>query len=297
MFNKIIAGVVALGVMAPAVAFAQTPTTTSANVQAILAQIQALETQIAALRAQHKALMEQQSTALQTLVQTMKEGSTGDQVAVLQALLALDPSIYPEGTVSGYFGRLTAEAVKRYQRKHGIDSLGVVGPKTLKKLNEDLDDDDDDDDDHDDRGKGKGKEKVVICHKGQTLTVAKPAAVGHIRHGDKRGACEGGGTATTTPPTADTVAPVISNSLVSSITANGANVSWITNENANGKVYYATTSPAFGSSMTASHATYMTGHSLLLTGLTASTTYYYALESKDAAGNTATTSTASFNTL
>jgi hypothetical protein len=34
-----------------------------------------------------------------------------------------------------------------------------------------------------------GKNKVVICHKGKTLKIPVPALKGHLRHGDKTGAC------------------------------------------------------------------------------------------------------------
>lgn len=43
-------------------------------------------------------------------------------------------------------------------------------------------------------GKGPGKAKVVLCHKGKTITAGGPAAKGHQKHGDTLGAC-----ATTTP--------------------------------------------------------------------------------------------------
>lgn len=43
--------------------------------------------------------------------------------------------------------------------------------------------------------KSEGQDKVTICHKGQTMTVAKPALKGHLRHGDAEGPCE-----TTSPP-------------------------------------------------------------------------------------------------
>ncbi|MDQ2655750.1 MAG: hypothetical protein M3Z20_22200 [Chloroflexota bacterium] len=39
------------------------------------------------------------------------------------------------------------------------------------------------------KGKGRGKEKVTICHKGQTITVARPAVDAHLAHGDTEGAC------------------------------------------------------------------------------------------------------------
>jgi peptidoglycan hydrolase-like protein with peptidoglycan-binding domain len=244
--------------------------------------------------AQYKLLAEQQNMAFITLLQTLKEGSTGDQVMILQALLALDPSIYPEGRISGYFGRLTAQAVKRFQRKHGIEQLGSVGPKTLKKLNELLREQDNDDRHDEDNDRGKGQEKVIICHKpaengGQTKTVSKSSLFAHLKHGDTRGACSAHGT--------DTTAPIISNITLSQVATTTATIGWMTNEHATGKVYYGVSTPVnFSTFVTLSTTTLSMGHWFTLTGLTASTTYYYALESKDTANNTATTSTAGFTT-
>jgi hypothetical protein len=53
------------------------------------------------------------------------------------------------------------------------------------------------------QGKGNGK-KVTICHQGQTISVAKPALKGHLKHGDTMGACPGQDTpgAETPGPTA-----------------------------------------------------------------------------------------------
>jgi hypothetical protein len=39
-------------------------------------------------------------------------------------------------------------------------------------------------------GKGKGREKVTLCHKGHTITVARPAVRAHLRHGDTLGSCQ-----------------------------------------------------------------------------------------------------------
>jgi len=52
----------------------------------------------------------------------------------LQEYLALDTEIYPRGLVTGYYGPLTAAAVRKFQRQHGIDQVGVVGPITRGKL-------------------------------------------------------------------------------------------------------------------------------------------------------------------
>ena len=69
-------------------------------------------------------------------------GAKNDDVTRLQLLLAQDKSLYPEGLVTGYFGRLTQNAVRAFQLKYGViksasdQGNGRVGPKTRAKLNE-----------------------------------------------------------------------------------------------------------------------------------------------------------------
>ncbi len=65
----------------------------------------------------------------------LEKGARNKQVEALQKFLAKDKQIYPEGLVTGYFGGLTEAAVKRFQAKYSIETLGVVGPKTRAKLN------------------------------------------------------------------------------------------------------------------------------------------------------------------
>lgn len=68
-------------------------------------------------------------------------GVSGEDVRLLQEFLARDPTFYPEGLVTGFFGPLTDQAVGRLQVRYGIllqgdPVLGAVGPKTRAKLNE-----------------------------------------------------------------------------------------------------------------------------------------------------------------
>ena len=69
-------------------------------------------------------------------------GMQSSDVYKLQQLLATDKDVYPDGTVSGYFGQKTREAVQRFQIKYGVVSsdtdtgYGLVGPKTRAKLQE-----------------------------------------------------------------------------------------------------------------------------------------------------------------
>jgi hypothetical protein len=92
----------------------------------------------------------------------------------------------------------------------------------------------------------------------------------------------------------DSVSPVISSITVSSITASGATITWTTNESADTQVVYGTTS-AYGSTTTLD-STLVTSHSVVLTGLSSSTLYNFAVRSKDASANLAVSSNVSFTT-
>lgn len=72
----------------------------------------------------------------------LKIGSSGADVTRLQQFLSLDPSVYPEKSVTGYYGALTEAAVKRFQCKNKIvcdgdansTGYGVTGPRTAAIL-------------------------------------------------------------------------------------------------------------------------------------------------------------------
>ncbi len=91
----------------------------------------------------------------------------------------------------------------------------------------------------------------------------------------------------------DITAPLISGAAVSDIFSTSAKVSWTTNENADARVDYGTTT-AYGS--VAADASFTGSHSLTLSGLSANTTYHYKVTSKDSAGNTVVSADATFST-
>ena len=64
---------------------------------------------------------------------TLREGSRSDAVRLLQENLALLD--YYEGNVTGSYGRLTKEAVRRFQRDNDLSADGVAGPRTFERLN------------------------------------------------------------------------------------------------------------------------------------------------------------------
>ncbi|GAG01019.1 unnamed protein product, partial [marine sediment metagenome] len=58
---------------------------------------------------------------------TLKAGNSGNEVTKLQQCLSEYPTIYPEGTVSGYFGPKTKEAVIVFQEKYKDEILTPSG--------------------------------------------------------------------------------------------------------------------------------------------------------------------------
>lgn len=75
------------------------------------------------------------SSMFSGLRRDLRRGMSGDDVAHVQMYLAQFPDIYPGGTITGYFGALTKEAVKKFQRREGIPDTGFIGPMTRARLN------------------------------------------------------------------------------------------------------------------------------------------------------------------
>jgi N-acetylmuramoyl-L-alanine amidase len=61
-----------------------------------------------------------------------KIGSRGQEVTNIQS--RLKSWGYYSGSVDGVYGSQTAEAVKSFQRKHGLTVDGIAGPATLAKI-------------------------------------------------------------------------------------------------------------------------------------------------------------------
>ncbi len=191
--------------------------------------------------------------------------------------------------------------------------------------------DDHNDDKKERRDKKEKRKSVKVCHvtgndhsSQYTLKIPESAIKAHLKHGDYRGECEDkddkehgeddddekdkhdddenedreeehGDDGNNN--NADTTAPTIAN-LAHTAGTTTAEISWSTNENADGKLWYATSTPVDTSpTPTASESNLSANHSFSLSSLTASTTIYYIVSSTDGAGNTATSSEKSFITL
>lgn len=271
---------------------------TIANVQAVLSG----QTTVGALVASGEVNA--------SMIGELRQGAKGDGVCLLQTLLAADPSVYPEGTVSCFFGPLTFKAVKNFQGKHGIEKVGFIGPKTLNALEKALKDTPLS---LENTALASSTGAVVVKKNNGLVRVCAKVPPGHLiapgwlkKHAGQAPIvpqCQTlppgivGKIGSSTPPVADTAAPVISSLAAGSLASTSVTVTWTTNESATSKVYYSTTSPIdFGTASIAAVSGTAAAHSVDLTGLTASTTYHYAVVSADAAGNTATSSTSSFTT-
>lgn len=71
-------------------------------------------------------------SSAQALCGVFKEGDSGEGVACLQELL--QKAGYFDSAVTGYFGKITCDAVAAFQRDRGLYVDGVAGPQTLEAL-------------------------------------------------------------------------------------------------------------------------------------------------------------------
>ena len=301
--GKKIGMVAVLLLVFPLVGLAQQSGTATGSIAALIAQLQA---QIQALQSQLTALHQAQTNVGQAvsdvnstvrLIRNLREGMSGDDVKALQAVLSQDMSVYPEGLITGYFGKATARAVKKYQEKNGLPGVGNVGPLTLGKLNKELD-----------------NQPLALEDSNGTkipCAIVPPGhliAPGYLRKNNGVTpvvpACQtlppgilaklnGYTTGTSSTSSVDTVPPVISG-ISSTASSDNASVSWLTNEPATSQVQYGTSSLL--GTFTPLNLVLATSHTQAITGLATGTVYYFSVWSKDAALNTATSSVNSFTT-
>lgn len=64
----------------------------------------------------------------------LRKGDKGEQVKALQLLLIGNDCSCGDSGADGDFGSKTVSAVKKYQKKQGLDQDGIVGPATWGKL-------------------------------------------------------------------------------------------------------------------------------------------------------------------
>lgn len=103
------------------------------TLKSLLAKVADLQSELAKIRGD---VQDTQKEIRETLKDGLKEGMTDDDIREIQEILATDSDIYPEGLATGYFGKLTKDALKRFQNKHGIDATGQIDKETKELLEE-----------------------------------------------------------------------------------------------------------------------------------------------------------------
>lgn len=105
-----------------------------ARMDAIIAEMQKLRAEFALLAALPTtpagsgAVLGAQTTAV--LTKDLSVGATNSDIERIQKLLATDNEIYGDGTISGFFGPKTQDAIRRFQTRFKLAPVGVVGPGT-----------------------------------------------------------------------------------------------------------------------------------------------------------------------
>lgn len=304
-------GVLMVFSSAPAFAVAYNTNTTNTTATTAQAQMDSINS----LTAQIKALQAERKSKIFELITLLRQGARGDGVVTLQTLLSLDSSTYPEGTVDGRFGKLTLQAVKKFQAKNFLKQDGIVGPRTIEKLKKFADDNSltvDDDDSAESSNENRGIGKAI----GKAKRLCAVIPPGHlIAPGwlKKQGGISPQVPTCQTlpqgikdkitgvkplPDSSDHTAPVISVVLATDITATSVKFTWTTNEISKSKVWYGTVNPlVFASATVVEDNTFVTGHSVTVNSLSASTPYYFVVGSTDVSGNEGKSTQETFTTL
>ena len=103
-----------------------------------VAKIDAMISEMTLLKSQLKNLTDTVVTTSQStvtpsgniLTMDLSYGATNEDIAKIQRLLATDVDIYPYGVDSGFFGPKTQDAIRLFQSRFDLDTVGVVGPST-----------------------------------------------------------------------------------------------------------------------------------------------------------------------
>lgn len=103
------------------------------NVNAATPAVPGVSPAIPSINSNNNAIGEVLGAETFNFSRNLNSGTKGDDVTELQNRLTAE-GVY-NGPITGYFGSLTAQAVKAYQSKVGVSSTGYVGPLTLAKLN------------------------------------------------------------------------------------------------------------------------------------------------------------------
>jgi peptidoglycan hydrolase-like protein with peptidoglycan-binding domain len=282
----------ALGLSAPVELHAVVPpAAATSSATSSSASISALQALVATLESELQALVAAKTSTTVPFTRMLMLGATGSDVSALQQVL-MNAGFYTYPSITGYFGASTEAAVAAYQGALNLDPVGYVGPLTRALLN----------DSNASSPQSAPSTPVASISPAAsstaattpttsaTSTSAVPLADGTLSSYSP-GYGGGGGGATAAP--ADTTPPIISSVVATSISTSTETISWTTNEAATTQVNYGLTT-SYGTAT--SSAALVTSHSIVLTSLTASSTYDFQVSSVDASNNLATSGNQTFST-
>ncbi len=115
-----------VGVSTASAATTTPSSTTVSQLEMLLKRIAELQAQLAALRGE----------VADILKSDYAEGAQSDDIKKVQELLATDPTLYPSGRVTGYFGPMTKEAIERFQERNGLEVTGRLDEPTRELMKE-----------------------------------------------------------------------------------------------------------------------------------------------------------------
>ncbi len=237
LFGLALSAILFIALMLPDHLFAQTDATTRATSSTTM-NPPTITTSVAS-----------QTQSEEILLRQLKLGDSGSDVSLLQLFLAEDPNVYPEGLVTGYFGQLTRDAVKRFQTTNGLPAVGRMGPQTLSLINMHL-------------------TSGTAVGGNTSITTPDVPNTGTLGVGDR-------------------MAPVILTVESSLVTRDTASVSWTTNEPTRGHIFYGNKWPYIVLHNPIAIADqYTMQHQTMISGLIPGERYYYKIAVTDAAGNT-----------
>jgi len=234
----------------------------------------------------------QKADALNQITASLAVGSRGASVTDLQTFLAQDSSIYPEGLITGYYGSLTAAAVRRFQARYGISTVGRVGPQTRAEINQLIV-----------SGTfGSGTSPVT----GDNVAPTIYNATSTLSFMTTTGTTTTNGSTTSTTTSSTATSTTATSTTTNNTTTTGQmiqptiTVSWLTSEPARAKLFYSTLPLVFSESSAANtepsisgtalvDGSFTTSKSFTISNVASSTTYYYMIEAVDPNGNISVT--------
>jgi peptidoglycan hydrolase-like protein with peptidoglycan-binding domain len=96
------------------------------QIQALIAQVEDLQNQLNELRGEVRDVLKE----------GLEQGMSDEDIKKIQEILATDPSVYPEGLTTVYFGPLTKNDLMSFQNKFGLEETGTINEETREYLEE-----------------------------------------------------------------------------------------------------------------------------------------------------------------